>query len=195
MLGRKGNGRAVKALPYNERRGDGLIMEEPPDERAKLLVIGVGNRHGGDDALGLAAVEGLRGRTPKHVTLAEHSADGARLMECWQGADAVILIDAASSGAQPGTIRRFDASTAALPSRVVRHSTHAFGAAEAIELARALNRLPSRIIVYGVEGRCFEAGFELSREAQSAIPAVIERVLDDIRMLRGVPNVTRGRGE
>ena len=49
--------------------------------------------------LGLAAVEGLRGRTPKHVTLAEHSADGARLMECWQGADAVILIDAASSGA------------------------------------------------------------------------------------------------
>ena len=41
-------------------------------------------------------------------------------------------------------------------------STHAVGIGEAIELARTLDRLPGRLIVYAVEGHRFDAGLGLS---------------------------------
>ena len=47
------------------------------------------------------------------------------------------------SGAAPGTTRRLDASRERLPAELFRGSTHALGLAEAVELARALDRLPS----------------------------------------------------
>jgi hydrogenase maturation protease len=70
------------------------------------------------------------------------SGDGAALMEVWRGEETVIIIDAVKSGALPGTIRRFDARAQPIPKDAFRCSTHAFGVAEAIELARALARLP-----------------------------------------------------
>jgi hydrogenase maturation protease len=39
-------------------------------------------------------------------------------------------------------------------------SSHALGVGEAIALARALERLPSRLVDYGVEGARFGAGTE-----------------------------------
>ena len=64
------------------------------------------------------------------------------LIEDWAGADAVIVVDAVSSGAPPGTIHRLDPLSAPIPAALSQGSTHAFGLAETIELARALGRLP-----------------------------------------------------
>ena len=61
-----------------------------------------------------------------------------------------------------------------------RFSTHAFGLAEAVELARALGRLPPRLIVYGIEGKSFEAGVGLSPEVGAAVQEVVERVLGEL---------------
>jgi hydrogenase maturation protease len=56
-------------------------------------------------------------------------------------------------------------------------STHAFGLHEAIELARALHRLPRRVIVFAVEGRHFEAGATPSGEVEAAVPRLACAVL------------------
>jgi len=47
-------------------------------------------------------------------------------------------------------------------------------------LARALGRLPPRLIVYGVEGKAFEAGVGLSPEVKAAVQEVAERVLGEL---------------
>ena len=57
-----------------------------------------------------------------------------------------------------------------------KRQTHAFGLAETIELARALDRLPARLLVYGIEGACFEAGDELSPPVRAAVDAVREEL-------------------
>lgn len=120
-------------------------------------VVGVGHPRRGDDALGLLAAR-LAGGT--------ELADGAALIEAFEGADAVVVLDAMRSGRPPGTLERFDASSAPLPARRLRPaSSHAFGVAEAIELARALGRLPRRLVVIGIEGESFEAGAEPSASA------------------------------
>ena len=111
----------------------------------------------------------------------EESGEGAALMEAWQDAMAVILVDAARSGAAPGTIHRFDVSHVPVPSRFFHYSTHAFSVAEAVELARAMNQLPSRIILYGIEGRDFAAGERLSSEVAAAAEELVRRIRQELQ--------------
>jgi hydrogenase maturation protease len=143
------------------------------------LIIGVGNEFRGDDGVGIIVARRLRAQTPANVTILEASGEGAALMEAWEGAALVLLIDATRSGSPPGTIHRFDAHAEPLPSRFFHYSTHAFSVAEAVELARALDQLPPRLIVYGIEGKNYTAGEGLSPEVEKAADSVIPRVLQD----------------
>jgi hydrogenase maturation protease len=93
----------------------------------------------------------------------------------------VILIDAVSSGATPGTIHRLDAKAETIPAKFFNYSTHVFGVAEAIAMATALNQLPAELVVYGIEGKSFAAGVELSAEVACAIDEVVERIKKEIR--------------
>ena len=148
--------------------------------RPPTLIIGLGNEYRRDDAVGLVVARRVREAAPESARVLEESGEGASLMESWQDADAVILIDAVHSGAKPGTLHRLDAHAQPIAKKFFRFSTHAFGVAEAIELARALGRLPPRLIVYGVEGKRFEAGVGLSPEVAAAAQAVVERVLAEL---------------
>jgi len=139
------------------------------------LIIGIGNEYRCDDAAGLIVARRLKERLAGSFTVLEQSGDGAALMEAWQGAETVIIIDAVMSGAAPGTIHRFDASAQPLPKDAFRCSTHAFGVAEAIELSRALSELPQSLVVYGIEGKKFAAGVGLSSEVEKAVGEVARR--------------------
>jgi hydrogenase maturation protease len=145
-----------------------------------VLILGVGTRYRRDDGAGLAATGRLRGRLPREVRVLEREGDLAGVLELWEGANAVIVIDATSSGSRPGEVRRLDAHAAALPAVFARGSTHAFGVAEAVELARALGRLPARVVVFGIEGKDFSAGEELSPEVDSAVDEVVGLVLSEV---------------
>ena len=148
--------------------------------RSRTLIIGLGNEYRRDDAVGLVVARRLREAAPESVLVREETGEGASLLESWQDADAVILIDAVRSDAAPGTVHRLDAHEGPVAREFFRFSTHAFGLAEAVELARALGRLPPRLIVYGVEGKSFEAGVGLSPEVGAAVGAVVERVLEEL---------------
>jgi hydrogenase maturation protease len=137
-----------------------------------VIVIGVGNAWRGDDAAGLAVARRLRVLAPPGVDVREHEGEASGLVEAWAGADSVVVVDASASGAAAGTVRRFDAAAAPLPASALRSSTHAFGVPEAIELARALGRLPARLDVYAVEGERFEAGAALTPAVADAVEAL-----------------------
>jgi len=151
-----------------------------PPAKGGSLIIGLGNQYRRDDAVGLTVARRLKEAAPAHVRVLEESGESTALMDSWQGADTVILIDAVHSGAKPGSLHRLDAHRQPIPTRFFHYSTHAFGAAEAIELARALGQLPPRLIVYGIEGKTFEAGLGLSPEVEKAAQEVVERVLGDL---------------
>ncbi len=112
----------------------------PPPPR--VLVIGVGNAYRGDDAVGLVVARRLQEDPLDGVTIVPTSGEGTALLALWQDTDAVVLVDAVCAGARAGTLHRFAVGTQPLPAMFSRVSTHAFGVAEAIELARALCQLP-----------------------------------------------------
>lgn len=147
-----------------------------------VRVVGLGNRDRGDDGVGREVAARLKDRQPDGVRVLEHTGEVSGLLASMEGAEAVYLVDAAVSGADPGTIQRLDASETALPPLKGGTSTHIMGLADAVELARALGQLPPCCIVYAVEGRCFDTGAPLSEPLVAAVDQVIARILDDLKV-------------
>ncbi|HSM58526.1 MAG TPA: hydrogenase maturation protease [Candidatus Sulfomarinibacteraceae bacterium] len=137
------------------------------------LIIGVGNEMRGDDGAGLLVARLLQVMSLPGVDVLQRGGEGSALMDAWQGYADVILVDAACSpyagtdGAAcrcaPGTIHRFDLADGPLPAILSSSlSSHAFGVAGAIDLARRLQRLPPHLTVYAIEGQDFSLGQPLS---------------------------------
>jgi hydrogenase maturation protease len=140
-------------------------------------VIGIGNAWQGDDAAGLVVAQRLRDRAGGELTVLEVEGEPVSLVEAFVGADDAFLVDAVRSGARPGTVHRIDATDQPVPATLSAASTHTLGVGEAIELGRALGRLPRRIVLYGIEAESLAAGGQLTPAVARAVDEVVERVL------------------
>jgi hydrogenase maturation protease len=129
--------------------------------------------HGSDDAAGLLAARRLR---KLGIQAHELGVEALALLDAWSGRADVIVVDAVKSGALPGTITIWDAQTSRLPADQFRCFTHALEVAEAIELARALDRLPRKLIVVGIEGIRFECGEPPSAEVAEAVQRLARHI-------------------
>ncbi len=153
------------------------------ESQPQSLVIGIGNEFRGDDGVGHFIARSLMERAPAGVGIQLQSGDGAALMESLRQARVVYLIDAMQTGAAPGTIRRIDVQQEALPVNFFSTSTHHFGIAVAVELARVLNLLPESLIIYGIEGMQYELSTGLSAEVRAAADILLEQLLKEISTL------------
>ncbi len=148
-----------------------------------LTFIAVGNRFRHDDGVGWEIVRRLQSKRIPNAEIIEASGEGAALMEFLNGRQYVFIFDAVCSGARTGTIFRFEAHSQSLPSKFFNYSTHAFSVAEAIEMARAMNLLPEYLMVYGIEGKNFEAGAGLSQEVEQAVEKIVSKVLVELKVI------------
>jgi hydrogenase maturation protease len=162
-----------RAKSMAKRAGIRMERELEREEKRLLSLIGIGNRFRRDDAAGLEVVRRLRLAHPPGVELIEQEGEPASLIDAWSRADEALVVDGVSSGSVPGTIHRFDVTDAPLPAEVFNPSTHAMGLPEAVELARELDRLPGRLVVYGIEGESFEAGEGLSESVQKTVARLV----------------------
>jgi hydrogenase maturation protease len=149
-----------------------------------VLVIGVGNGLRGDDAAGLEVVRRLHGlEASGGIRVRAHEGEGLALLDLWEDADAVVLVDTVRSGAPAGTIHRLDVALEPVPAGSHHSTSHAIGPAEAIELGRALGALPARFVVYGVEAARFTTGAGLSDEVARAVDPLCAAVEREARAL------------
>lgn len=139
----------------------------------RRIVIGVGNPSRGDDGAGLEVARRVKSRGSYQVPGGSYE-----LMDVWEGADDVIVVDAARSGSAAGTVHRFDATDQPLPGGVLGTSTHSIGVADVIEMARRLGRLPEHLVVYGIEVFDVSPGPRLSASVRRAVGRVVEEIDD-----------------
>ena len=144
--------------------------------RAAVTVIGVGSPLG-DDRLGWLAAEALRvspdivAAGAGAVSIVVRDRPGFMLLSDWHGADKVVLIDAVCCGAVPGSLRVLSADE--IVSGDTTLSTHGFGVATAVELARALGHLPPQLVLYGLEIDRGHTGDDLSPRVQQAFTGFV----------------------
>lgn len=146
--------------------------------RVRLIVLG--NPAAGDDAAALGAAEFVR----EPAELVEAGRPGARLLDLLSEAVPTVLADVTHGLGEAGRItslkhdellRRIDARA--------QVSSHGFGPAEALRLARALGRgLPPMMFV-GVEGQCFDPGFSLTPAVDRALPAFAAAIDEAVSIL------------
>ena len=133
------------------------------------LVLGLGNRLRGDDGAGAEVAARVRSVPSQQVN------DPGTLLDIWSRSDDVIVVDAVYSGAPVGTIHRLSVEQSALPVTSAT-SSHAFGLAEVVELARVLGKLPSSVRVYGIEIDSLTPGEPLSPRVEAAVQEVVKEI-------------------
>jgi hydrogenase maturation protease len=140
----------------------------------QVLVLCVGNPYRRDDGVGLEVLAAL----PPSLGAKEVAGDAADLVARWSGAERVVLVDAVSTGAAPGTVlllRCVEGSWDGAPPPAAA-STHGLGLAEAVGLGSALGTLPAHLTLVGVEVGDTVHGLGLSAPVAAAVPVAVARV-------------------
>jgi hydrogenase maturation protease len=170
-----------------------LVTRHKEIVMSRIRIIGLGNVLAGDDGVGILAARRLKARLEQpqadqaqvevQVQVIEAELVGLEVLDLMEGADVVMLVDAARSGHPPGTLHRFEVSDGPIGKTLFPHSTHALNAVDALELGRTLGTLPPRVIVYGIEAGALRAGDALSPEVAGALEEVIERLAREVEQV------------
>jgi hydrogenase maturation protease len=137
-----------------------------------MKIIGCGNPDRGDDRAGVLVAERLREEGFEATT---HVGDSLALIEAWRSTDDVVVVDAVMTGAPAGTVHTWDSR----PPRIAGStpvSSHGLDIGKVIELAETLGRLPGRLRVYGIEGRQFDPGSNISPAVEGAVTSAVRRI-------------------
>ena len=147
--------------------------------RGQTVVIGCGNLLRGDDAVGPTLVRHLWERgVPDDVTLVDGGTAGMDVAFKMRGAKSVTIVDAAMTGAEPGTMYRVPGEELEdLPPLDGIH-THQFRWDHALSFGRWLlgDDYPSDIVVYLIEAAQVEPGAPLSAPVDEAMHRVADMI-------------------
>ena len=170
-------------------------------DSSHILLVGIGSPHG-DDQIGwrvadeLVAALSKRDRQEWLDTWRIHKAKSPLDLLNWLEADSrgpvrhLIICDACQSASSPadicaGAIHCWSWPDEELPS--VRFSgSHDLGLAAVLHLARALDRLPPRIDIWGVEVDRLERATDLSSQLKRT-PALVARRIRESTAMNELP--------
>ena len=155
-------------------------LSAPPGQ---TVVIGCGNILRGDDAVGPTLIRHLWEQgVPDDVTLVDGGTAGMDVAFKMRGASSVFLVDAAATGAEPGTIFRVPGDEVEnLPPLEGLHS-HQFRWDHALSFARWLlaDQYPEDITVFLIEVAQTDPGAELTPTVAEAMNRVGGLVMAEV---------------
>ena len=144
------------------------------------VVVAVGNEYREDDGVGPAVAEDIGALGLADVEVVVTDGEPSRMLDAWAGASVAVVVDAVKlADPVPGRVHRMVVDD--LPGHVSATSSHGLGIPEAVELARRLDRLPGRLVLYTVEAGATGFGVGLSPPVAAAVPELVAAVLAELR--------------
>lgn len=154
---------------------------------SRALVVCIGNELVADDAVGYAVYTALSEvGVPDKVRLEYCAVGGVAMLELLSGQDQLlIVVDAVQFGAPHGTVHlwSWDQLPAAGDGSAV--SAHGIGLKDTIAIGQTLypERMPPRILLVGVEGRCFDQlGAAMTPEVAAAVPLAVAAICKELNL-------------
>jgi hydrogenase maturation protease len=138
----------------------------------KILVLGIGNSLRCDDGIGVRIVEAMQARrpVPPGVEMRDGGTLGLSLLPEVEQADAVIVIDAAEIGAEPGTIRLFEGAAMDAQLDGKKRTAHEVALADLMAAARLMACLPAQRALLAVQPASTDWGLTPTHPVAAAIP-------------------------
>lgn len=160
-----------------------------PENRKKLVVIGVGNFLQGDEGVGVHAINELSKEIlDPRVEVIDGGTAGIDLLFFLEDADFAVIIDCMEAYLEPGTIFRLSAEELFLSAKTdnmrKKLSLHETNLTEVLLAAKELNKLPSTIL-FGIQPKEITVSCSLSAPVQKALPKLIRAVKKEISNLLG----------
>jgi hydrogenase maturation protease len=152
---------------------EGFVASSP----RRLLIVGCGNPHAGDDSVGLEIVRRLSELGDCGCELRVEPAPGLELLDFFPLAEVILFVDAVVSGGAPGTLYLAPLPSNELEPRAIGSlSGHGWGVGEVLKLAQALGRSVPRLFLLGIEAATVAEGAARSGAVEKAIALVVERI-------------------
>ncbi|EHR72127.1 hydrogenase maturation protease [Burkholderiales bacterium JOSHI_001] len=149
----------------------------------RMLVLGLGNRLLGDDAVGPMVLDRLKAAVGTDVGLrfVDGGTVGLALLPLIEDAAALIAVDAARMGATPGAVQVYEgaAMDALLQGR--KNNAHEVALADLMGAAALRDALPARRALVAVQADQVHMALGLSAAVQAALPALCDAVLAQAR--------------
>lgn len=144
-----------------------------PAESKQILLVALGHEFRSDDGVGVAVMFKMKQYYPDEFEYVHHTGDPASLIELWCNRD-VYLVDAANTPAKnPGDIAVVHPLLGETHLLSSATSSHALSLAEAIELAKVLNKLPRKLTIFAIAAEDFSPGDRLSEAVSKAVDKCI----------------------
>ena len=148
-------------------------------KRGQTRVIAIGSHHGDDQAAWACAA---RLHDPldsvAEVTLV---AEPIRMLDYLDDCRRLLILDACRGGNPVGSVCRLEWPGTGIE-RIGPASSHSLGLADVLRLAELLDRLPERVIVFGLEVEATEPGGEISPAVSAALPLLQRCVLEELNL-------------
>lgn len=159
---------------------DDPTMSWRPDFKWLMLtIIGCGNLNRCDDAVGVAVAQRLQQFLTQNpypnVKVYDCGTAGMEVMFQARGSQKLVIVDASSTGSEPGAIYQVPGSVLAeLPQP--SYNLHDFRWDHALAAGRQIfqNDFPADVTVYLIEAECLDFGWELTPKVQQAADTVFE---------------------
>lgn len=146
------------------------------------LIIGCGNLLRGDDAVGPILVRHLAEiGIPPGIRLADGGTAGMDVAFQMRGMERVILVDACTTGVEPGTLYKVPGEELENLPPLTGINLHAFRWDHALAFGRwALkDEYPKDITVYLIEAASLEVGEPLTEAVRRTMERLAERLISD----------------
>jgi len=148
----------------------------------KTLVLGVGNKLMSDEGIGVHAVERLAAEyvLPQEVQVLDGGTLGLDLLYYLEGAENLLIVDAAETGKEPGTmIRLADDEVPAFMS--IKISPHQMGVPDMLAAAKLKDIYPKRLVLWGIQPEQIRLGLDLSPTLASKADSLVEHLAEELR--------------
>jgi hydrogenase maturation protease len=151
-----------------------------------LTIIGCGNLNRRDDGIGVIIAQRLQKYLAENphpdVQVYDCGTAGMEVMFQARGSKKLVIIDASSTGAEPGAVFQVPGEElAALPEP--SYNLHDFRWDHALAIGRKIfqDDFPQEVTVYLIEAANLDFGLELSPVVENSVDLVFEKIVEIIR--------------
>ena len=152
------------------------------ERRFTTLVLGVGNRLMSDEGIGVHVIERLAGRykLPEEVQILDGGTLGLDLLYYLEGIENLLLVDAAETGAEPGTMIRLEGEK--VPAFLsIKISPHQMGVPDMLAAAKMKDIYPKRLVFWGIQPEQITLSLDLSPRLESKVDELVGKLVEELR--------------
>jgi len=149
--------------------------------RKRIVIVGVGNVLLKDEGIGVHVVRALQEMSLASPNGEVEVIDGGTSPSAFdsaEGADKLIIVDAARGGCEPGTIYRFAPDEVSGGPKLL-YSLHDLGLLDSLRMMESVGNPPRETVIIGVEPAEVDWGLELTPTLMGKLPDVVRLVVEE----------------